>query len=83
MDTVNLFDAKNRLSALIDQVEEGQEVTITRRGKPAARLVPVAHDPEHSRQAVERLRSLRWSIERRGQVFSWEELRSYRDEGRR
>ena len=39
MDTVSLFDAKNRLSALVDLVEEGQEVTITRRGKPAAVLI--------------------------------------------
>jgi prevent-host-death family protein len=58
MDTVNLFDAKNRLSALIDQVEAGQEITITRRGKPVARLVPVADQSEQGRKAVGKLRAL-------------------------
>jgi prevent-host-death family protein len=83
MDTVNLFDAKNRLSALVDQVEQGQEVTITRRGKPVARLVPAISRTEHARNAVEQLRALRQSIAQRGEVFTWNELKAYRDEGRR
>ena len=83
MATVNLFDAKNRLSALVDQVEEGQEVTITRRGKPVARLVPVMLPIEQGRQAVQKLRALRESIARRGEIFTWNELKAYRDEGRR
>ena len=83
MQTVNLFDAKNRLSALVDQVEAGQEVTITRRGKPAARLVPVAPQREPGWNAAETLRALRQSIAERGETFTWDELRSYRDEGRR
>lgn len=41
MDNVNLADAKAHLSALVDRVEAGEIVTITRRGKPAAQLVPV------------------------------------------
>ena len=41
MRTVGVFEAKNRLTALLDEVEEGGEVVITRRGKPVARLVPV------------------------------------------
>jgi prevent-host-death family protein len=83
MDTVNLFDAKNRLSALVDQVGEGQEITITRRGKPVARLVPIAPQREQGRNAVEKLRALRKSIAARGEVFTWDELKTYRDEGRR
>ena len=83
MDTVNLFDAKNRLSALVDQVEVGQEITITRRGKPVARLVPVADPSEQGRKAVARLRTLRQTIADRGEVFGWDELKAYRDEGRR
>jgi prevent-host-death family protein len=83
MNTISLFDAKNRLSALVDQVEEGQEVTITRRGKPVARLVPVVAEIDRSRHAVERLRALRESIAKQGATFNWEELKAYRDEGRR
>ena len=38
MVTVNLAQAKTRLSELLDQVEAGQEVVITRRGKAVAHL---------------------------------------------
>ena len=38
MDTVNLAQAKARLSELLDKVEAGQEVVITRRGKAVAHL---------------------------------------------
>ena len=41
MDTVNLAQAKARLSELLDRVEAGQEVIITRRGKAVAHLSPV------------------------------------------
>lgn len=40
MITVNLARAKARLSELLDKVEEGQEVVITRRGRPVAHLSP-------------------------------------------
>ena len=40
MEHINLADAKARLSELVDRVERGETVEITRRGKPAARLVP-------------------------------------------
>jgi prevent-host-death family protein len=41
MSTVGVFEAKNRLTALISEVERGGEVVITRRGKPVARLAPI------------------------------------------
>ena len=40
MDTVNLAQAKARLSELLDKVEAGHEVVITRRGKAVAHLSP-------------------------------------------
>ena len=83
MDTVNLFHAKNRLSALVDRVETGEAVTITRRGKAVARLVPVTSDSDRGRQAAARLRALRDTITRRGETFTWDELKGWRDEGRR
>ena len=42
MKTATVTEAKNRLSALIDQVKAGDAVTITDRGTPVARLEPVA-----------------------------------------
>lgn len=38
MIEVGAFEARNKLSALLDEVEQGAEVTITRRGRPVARL---------------------------------------------
>ena len=42
MDVVNLADAKAHLSELVDRVEAGDSIDITRRGKPVARLTAVA-----------------------------------------
>ena len=42
MSATNLADAKAHLSELIDRVEAGDSVDITRRGKPVARLTAVA-----------------------------------------
>ena len=41
MDSINLSDAKAHLSGLVDRVEAGESVEITRRGKAVARIVPV------------------------------------------
>ena len=37
--TINIHEAKTRLSQLIQQVEEGDEIIISRANKPIARLV--------------------------------------------
>lgn len=41
MDAINLADAKAHLSELVDRIEAGDSVNITRRGKPVARLTAV------------------------------------------
>ena len=41
MNTISLADAKAHLSELIDRVEAGEAIDITRRGKPVARLTAV------------------------------------------
>jgi prevent-host-death family protein len=40
MKTANIAEAKAHFSALLAEVEAGEEVIITRRGKPVARIVP-------------------------------------------
>ena len=40
MIEVGTFEAKTHLSALLEKVSQGQEVLITKRGEPIARLVP-------------------------------------------
>ena len=45
MITVGAFAAKTHLSALLDRVARGEEVTITKHGKPVAKLVPLDDAP--------------------------------------
>lgn len=40
MTAIGIYEAKSRLSQLVEQAEAGQEVVLTRRGKPVARIVP-------------------------------------------
>jgi prevent-host-death family protein len=57
MKEVGAFEAKNRLGTLLDWVEQGEQVVITRRGKPVARLVPNAPgmDREKAGAAAQRI----------------------------
>jgi len=41
LDTVNMHEAKTHLSKLVARVEGGEQIVITRAGKPAAKLVPM------------------------------------------
>ncbi len=83
MNEVGLFEAKNKLSELVDRAERGEEVVITRRGKPVARIVPMQakRDVEKARAAVKRIRELAKSMNLG--PFDWEEWKKYRDEGKR
>ena len=83
MQEIGIFDAKNKLSELIDKVERGEEIVITRRGKAVARLVPANSDSERKRQAREAAHDLRALAKKIGGKFDWEEWKKYRDEGRR
>ena len=55
--TVSIYEAKTRLSHLVDRALQGDEVVITRHGRPVARLVPAARA-----RAPRRLGSLRGKI---------------------
>jgi len=59
MGTVGSFEAKTKLAELLDKVEAGETVTITRRGRPVAQLVPVRPENEQ-----ERMRALVEEIKR-------------------
>ena len=42
MTEVGLFEAKTHLSRIVDRVEQGEEIVLTRHGRPVARIVPMA-----------------------------------------
>lgn len=74
MKEVALYEAKNKLSALVQEVEEtGAEVIITRHGKPAARLSPVraALSDARRQQLFAELFALRDSIVEPDEPFDW------------
>jgi prevent-host-death family protein len=79
MITVGAFEAKTHLSTLLDRVAEGEEVVITKHGRPVARLIGAAHaDRQRIADAFEKLKRLRKGTMLGG--LSWRELR---DAGRR
>ncbi len=82
---IGAYEAKTHLSDLLDRVERGEELVITRHGKPVARLIPAqpGHDVAKAQAAVRELIAIREEIRARSGSFTLEELLSARDEGRR
>lgn len=80
---VGAFEAKNTFGSLLDRVQQGEEIEITRHGKVVARLVPCngGIDREQARAAAQRIRQR--AAQFAGTTFSWETFKAYRDEGRR
>lgn len=65
MPSFGTLDAKNNLSKLLDMVERGEEVTITRNGKPVARLVGPAMGEDRrarARAAMESIKEIRKTV---------------------
>ena len=80
MRQIGAFEAKNRLSELLAAVENGEEVTITKHGRPVARLVPFArHDQARVAAAIAELRELRRHV----RLAPGESVKDLVDEGRR
>jgi prevent-host-death family protein len=82
MQEIGAFEAKNTLGTLLDRVQEGEEIVITRHGKPVARLVPNARgiDRSQARAATERIRARAQSLKVGG--FNWDDFKADRDAGR-
>ncbi len=80
---IGAFEAKNTLGSLLDRVQQGEEIVITRHGKRVAKLVPAdqGRDVEAAKAAVERISERARS---HGEArISVEEWKAFRDEGRR
>ncbi len=78
---IGAFEAKNTLGALLDRVQGGEEIIITRHGKPVARLVPNmgAIDRTQGHAAAKRIRARSVQVK---SAFDWTELKHDRDAGR-
>lgn len=80
MEEIGAFEAKTHFSALLERVAQGETITITRRGAPVARLVPVAAAPDRRRreEAIERIKALA-----KRHTLGGLDWKSLRDEGRK
>ncbi len=67
-NTVGAYEAKTHFSKLLERVEAGEELTITRHGSPVARLVPVRRraTPQQRRMAIDAMRKLAKGLRLRG-----------------
>lgn len=80
MTEIGAFDAKTHLSSILDRVEGGETITITKRGRPVAKLSPHnAADLLAAKDAVDALLSLRARLDIRAPLT---EILACRDEGR-
>lgn len=77
VDNIGIYEAKNKLSEILDRVEAGETIAITRHGKQVALLTPIHQDRSSSHQAIERLRQVR-----KGSRLAGLKIRDLRDEGR-
>ena len=64
MREIGAFEAKSKLGQLLDWVEAGEEVVITRRGKVVAKLVP----PDRAQAAAVRIRTMRHGVTLGGEL---------------
>ena len=77
MDAVKMSEARRRLSELVRAAERGESVTITRRGKEVARIVPAEQKPM---KPLPDLTEFRASIKIKGRSLSEELLAMRREE---
>ena len=77
--SIGSFEAKTHLSRLIDEVQNGGEFIITKRGKPLAKLVRYKETDEHMKlsDVVEQFDEIRNSV--KGKV----DIEAYIREGRK
>lgn len=81
MQIIGAFEAKTHFSALLEQVAQGDEITISRRGKPIARVVLIENKDNKS-QAKEAAQQMREFASKNKLSIDWQEWKQFRGEGR-
>lgn len=91
MITVGAFEAKTKFSELLDRVERGEDVVVTRHGKRVVRFMRIDDEAERAARmqqsagALARLRALGVEIasQNEDRPITIEDVLAWRDEGRR
>jgi prevent-host-death family protein len=81
MTTISFYEARTHFSQLLDEVARGKKVLITRRGKPAALLLPPpAADKKDVRKVIAEFKAF---SERQGRTLGGQSAREWIEQGRR
>ena len=79
MHSVGIYEAKSRFSALVELVEQGEEVRITRHGKEVVRMLPVRRKPvitdEQIARELEQIQALQRTVRAPATIESVANLR--------
>lgn len=79
MHSVGIYEAKSRFSALVELVEQGEEVRITRHGKEVVRMLPVRRKPvitdEQIARELEQIQALQQTVRAQAATESVAQLR--------
>lgn len=78
MRQIGVYEAKTQLARLLDQVERGETITITRHGRPVARLTPVEGRRRSVAETIDAIREFR-----KGNRLDGLTIREMIDEGRK
>ena len=77
MDTIGIYEAKNKLSQLLGRVEAGEVIALARHGKQVAMLTPICGQRPNTAAVIARLRKVRT-----GSRLAGLKIKTLRDQGR-
>jgi prevent-host-death family protein len=78
---IGVFEAKTHFSKILERVKKGENITITQRGKPVAKISPIEEEPEMTyMEAVEAMIEMRKLFRGDPKTFN---LKEAIEEGRR
>ena len=78
MGAFSIAEAKAQLSAIVEMVERGESITITKRGKPVVKMVPATAPPLKPKMDLDELRAIRATLPRM-KISSVDIIRKMRD----
>ena len=85
MKSVGVFEAKTHLSEILEQVEKGESITITKRGEAVAQIIPIAsarNGKKSGDEIVAGFEALRNQVKKRFPKTDHTSIREMIEEGR-
>jgi prevent-host-death family protein len=81
MKSIGSYEAKTHLPRLLGEVQKGESIVITKRGKPIARLIPA--DSQERPDVKQVIADFRAYSQRQGRTLGGMSIREAIEEGRR